>query len=279
MPLCSVCHNELTQRAPVLSAAPVLCLEGGRQAEALHWSPVSRDVVATASSADSDLHLFDLGICDEDIPTTTLTGDPQVCPQFTHCIRRVAAGWTNAPLALLDLERTQWCRCACFAIFVGEVNDQGLTICPPLACRGRVRFFFLQCCDPQCAGVWLWWQGEHLLGSTLHVKRKFLPDATDTAAAHVGHTQRTPAPGCCFRTAVKWPASLASTRTERSGTPPRMHLCLCPATDVFAGGVCGRRNRRYSVLGSSGRAPHLRIFSPKPGAPLSCFLSKDRLGG
>ena len=77
--------------APVQSAAPVLCLEGGRQAEALHWSPISQDVLATASSADSDLHLFDLGICDEDVPTTTLIGDPQVCLQHTFCIRRLCS--------------------------------------------------------------------------------------------------------------------------------------------------------------------------------------------
>ena len=85
---CSVCQytaHAARPGVPVQSAAPLLCLEGGRQAEALRWSPVSQDVLATASSADSDLHLFDLGICDEDIPTTTLVGDPQVCPRHASC--------------------------------------------------------------------------------------------------------------------------------------------------------------------------------------------------
>jgi hypothetical protein len=70
--------------APVRNATPLLCLEGQRQAEALHWSPASQDVLATASSADADLHLFDLGVCEEDTPTTTLVGDPQVRLRHIH---------------------------------------------------------------------------------------------------------------------------------------------------------------------------------------------------
>jgi hypothetical protein len=41
-------------------------------------------VLATASSADADLHLFDLGVCEEDTPTTTLVGDPQVRLRHIH---------------------------------------------------------------------------------------------------------------------------------------------------------------------------------------------------
>ena len=109
--------------APVRNATPVLCLESERQAEALHWSLASQDVLATASSADADLHLFDLGICDEDAPTTTLVGDPQARPRCFHTrvalvlserptVHRTRASWARHAAVLVRLRAV----CRVFAV-------------------------------------------------------------------------------------------------------------------------------------------------------------------
>jgi hypothetical protein len=55
----------------------VLRLASSRQADALRWSPSNQDLVATVSAADSDVHVFDLGVCD-DAPTEVLFGEAQV---------------------------------------------------------------------------------------------------------------------------------------------------------------------------------------------------------
>jgi hypothetical protein len=66
------------------TVAPILRLTRQRQVEALRWCPCSQDVIAAASAADGDVHLFDLGVCDE-APTDVLLGEAQVRQRAPAC--------------------------------------------------------------------------------------------------------------------------------------------------------------------------------------------------
>lgn len=66
---------------PGLTAvAPLLHLAKHRRAEALRWSPAQPDVLAVSCAKDSEVHLFDLGICDVDAPTRVLASQARRDP-------------------------------------------------------------------------------------------------------------------------------------------------------------------------------------------------------
>lgn len=68
--------------------APLLRLAAERPVEALRWSVANQDLVATASLLDCDVHLFDLGVCD-DAPTEVLHGEVQLLARSLCVFARV----------------------------------------------------------------------------------------------------------------------------------------------------------------------------------------------